>query len=331
MRIFSSALVAIAATTFCSQPVHAAEPGGQLRVGMIGLDTSHVIAFTDAINKAAPNDVLSGMRVVAGYPGGTDLPVSRDRVQKFTEQLREKGVEIVATIPELLDRVDVVLLESVDGRPHLNEATQVIRAGKPLFIDKPAAGSLADVIAIFELAQEHQVPCFSSSSLRFLKDVARFRAGDSPCGDVTGCATWGPCSLQPPLPQLYFYGIHGIEVLFAVMGPDCVSVSCSRTEQTDVVVGVWSDGRIGTYRGLRSGKAEFGGVVFGSTSQHALDTSGGYVPMLHEIATFFQTGKPPVDGNETIAIFAFMEAAEQSQRNGGRSVSIADVLRDARD
>src|SRR3989440_11728931 len=134
-----------------------------LRAGMIGLDTSHVPAFAKLFNNPKATGDIAGIRIVAGYPGGTDIPASRDRVAKFTEQLRGMGVEILDTIPKLLEKVDVVLLESVDGRIHLQEAIPVLKAGKTVFIDKPAAGSLADAIAIYDLAQKENVPCFSSS------------------------------------------------------------------------------------------------------------------------------------------------------------------------
>src|SRR5262249_9761445 len=111
-----------------------------IRAGMIGLDTSHVPAFAKIFNNPKSTGDVVGIKVVAGYPGGTEIPASRDRVGKFTDQLRSMQIEIVDTIPKLLEKVDVVLLESVDGRIHLQEAVPVIKAGKPLWIDKPAAG-----------------------------------------------------------------------------------------------------------------------------------------------------------------------------------------------
>src|SRR5216683_7912619 len=174
--------------------VHAAGPA-PLRAGMIGLDTSHVPAFAKIFNNSKATGDIACVRILAGYPGGTDLPASHDRVGKFTEELRGMGIEIVDTIPQLLDKVDVVLLESVDGRIHLQEAIPVIQAGKPLFIDKPAAGSLADAIAIFDLAQKHNVPCFSSSSLRFGGGVQELRTNTA-LGEIVGAITWGPCSYQ---------------------------------------------------------------------------------------------------------------------------------------
>jgi hypothetical protein len=189
-----------------------------LRIGMIGLDTSHVPAFAKIFNDPLAEGDLATMRVVAGFPGGTDFPPSRDRVAGFTQQLREAGVTIVDSIPELLAQVDVVLLESVDGRVHLEQALPVILAGKPLFIDKPLAGSLADCVAICELAKQHGVPFFSCSSYRFTPAVVNLK--NSPqVGDILGVATWGPCTYQEHTPDLYFYGVHGVEALYTLMGP----------------------------------------------------------------------------------------------------------------
>lgn len=302
----------------------------ELRLGMIGLDTSHVIAFTDAINDPNAKGELAGMQVVAGFPGGTDIPPSRDRVEIFTNQLRARGIKIVDSIPELLEDVDAILLESVDGRPHLEQARIVIQAGVPLFIDKPAAGSLADVIAIFDLAKQHQVPCFSSSSLRYGPDLIVYRAGDN-AAQVQGCATWGPCSIQPPMPDLFFYGVHGIEMLYTVMGTGCESVARTSTEGTDFVTGRWTDGRVGTYRGIRQGKADFGAVVYQTNKIDVVKSSAGYQPLLQQIGRFFRTGEPPVSAEETIEIFAFMEAADLSKHQGGKPVRIEDVISQARE
>lgn len=298
---------------------------GPLRAGMIGLDTSHVPAFTKIFNDAKATGDLAGIRVVAGYPGGTDMPASRDRVEKFTEQLRQMGVEIFDSIPKLLEKVDVVLLESVDGRIHLQEAIPVIKAGKPLFIDKPVAGSLADAVAIYELARQHNVPCFSSSSLRFHPGIQELSKNEK-LGGVAGAATWGPCSYQEGTPDLFFYGVHGIEPLFALMGAGCETVSRLKTKDTDLVTGVWKDGRIGTYRGIRRHKADFGAIAYGGKAILQATPGGGYAELCGEIGRFFKTRKPPVSAAETIEIFAFMQAAEESAGQGGAPVSLAAVL-----
>src|SRR5438309_3772652 len=300
-----------------------------LRAGMIGLDTSHVPAFTKLFNSPKATGDISGIRIVAGYPGGTDIPASRDRVGNFTQELRGMGIQIVDSIPKLLEQVDVVLLESVDGRIHLQEAIPVIKAGKPLFIDKPVAGSLADAIAIYDLAKEQNAPCFSSSSLRFGPGIQELLKNEQ-LGAIVGAITWGSCSYQEGTPDMFFYGIHGIEPLYALMGTGCETVTRIQTKDTDLVSGVWKDGRVGTYRGIRRNKADFGAVAFGSKGIVQAGREGGYEELCREIGRFFKTGKAPVPAEETIEIFAFMEAADESKRQGAAPVSLAGVLAKAK-
>jgi hypothetical protein len=307
-----------------------AEEDVPIRIGIIGLTTSHVVAFTKLINDPAADGVLADMQVVAGFTGGVpDNPDSWGRREKFTKDLAGRGVKIYETIDELLENVDAVLLESVDGRPHLEQAKPVIAAGKPLFIDKPMAASLADVIEIFRLAKEADVPCFSSSSLRFASGFQQMR-NEKPAGDIIGCDAWSPCSLEEHHPDLFWYGVHGVEILYTIMGTGCQTVTRVSTPGTDVVVGVWEGGRVATYRGIRSGKATYGATVFGTKAVMPGGKYDGYQPLVIEIGKFFKSGMPPVSAEETIELFAFMEAADESKRQGGRPVSIAEVIQTAR-
>ncbi len=313
-----------------AQAASAAAPAKRLRAGIIGLDTSHVVAFVDLLNNPKATGELAQMTVVAAYPAGSpDLPISWDRVKGYTETLRKRGVKIVDSIPKLLERVDVILLESVDGRPHLAQARPVIAAGKPLFIDKPMAASLADAMQIFRLAEAKHVPCFSASSLRFGSGVQAVRNGSAGFGTVRGCTAWTPAGGTPSQPEpFWFHGIHGVELLFTVMGPGCETVSQTAP---DKVVGRWKDGRQGIFvannRGLR--KPAYGATVEGSRKTGDASQSEGYAPLVVEIVKFFQSGKSPVDPAETLEILAFMEAAEQSRQQGGTPVSIESVMKKA--
>jgi hypothetical protein len=236
------------------------------------------------------------------------------------------GVEIVDTIPALLSKVDVVLLESVDGRIHLQEAIPVIEAGKPLFIDKPLAGSLADAIAIYDLAKKHNVPCFSSSSYRFNPGIQALLKSDE-LGEIAGAATWGSCTYQSGTPDMFFYGIHGIEALFTIMGPGCQTVSRIRTPDTDLVSGVWAGGRVGSYRGIRRNNSDSGALAYGSKGiVTAKPGGGGYEPLCQAIGRFFRTKESPVSPETTIEMFAFMEAADESHRRGGQLISISEIM-----
>jgi hypothetical protein len=319
-----AAILAFLGVLTATGDLAAADRALPLKVGIIGLDTSHVVAFADVIRGAKAGEELAGLKVVAAYPGGSrDLPDSWNRVKQFTGQLRGMNVEIVDSIDELLKKVDAVMLESVDGRTHLAQARPVIVAGKPLFIDKPMAASLADAMEIFRLAREKNVPCFSASSLRFSSGFQAVRRKTSPWGDVRSCTAWSPLHVEPHHPDLFWYGIHGVEILYTIMGPGCKTVTRAAP---DKVVGVWADGRTGTF----VAKDGYGAQVEGTRGSGLAGTYEGYKPLVVEIARFFKSGRPPVSAEETLEILAFMEAADASKRAGGVPVTIESVMAAAR-
>jgi hypothetical protein len=303
-----------------------AQPAGPVRVGIIGLDTSHSVAFTRILNDSLAAADVTGFRVVAAYPHGSpDIVSSASRIPGYTSEMAAMGVEIVDSIPALLDRVDVVLLETNDGRPHLAQILPVLDAGKPVFVDKPVAGTLADAIRLFDAAEARGVPVFSSSSLRYMTNLQAVRAGA--VGEVLGAEAYSPATLEPTHPDLFWYGIHGVEVLFTAMGTGCRTVQRVTAGDTDLAIGVWEEGRIGTFRGLRAGQGGYGGRAFGSAGIQELGPYEGYRPLVVEIVRFFRTGVPPVSREETLEIYAFMEAADESKRRGGAVVALEEVMR----
>lgn len=295
------------------------------RVGIIGLDTSHAPAFTKALNADKPAPEYAGYRVVAAYPHGSrDIASSVERIPAYTEQVQKMGVEIVDSIDALLSRVDVILLETNDGRLHLEQARKVIAARKPMFIDKPVAASLKDAVAIYEEAQRAGVPVFSASSLRYTPNVQEAAAGK--VGQILGADTYSPMKIEPTHPDLFWYGIHGVETLYTLMGTGCETVTRVKGRDVDVVSGVWKDGRIGVFRGIREGKADYGGTVYGSTGIMTVGPHVGYNPLLLKIIEFFKSGVAPVKAQETLEMFAFMEAADESLRKKGKAVRLADMF-----
>jgi hypothetical protein len=291
------------------------------RLGIVGTDTSHVPAFTRVFNDPSSPDYIPGFRVVAAYKGGSpDLKDSFTRVDKFAEEIRTKwNVEIVPDIATLCQKVDGVLLESVDGRTHLKQAREVIAARKPLFIDKPFASTLEDAREIARLAKEAGVPWFSTSSLRYGETAVSMKFPDT-----TGVMTWGPGPLEEHhYLDLSWYAIHAIEMLYALLGPGCEEVTRVSTAGADLIVGRWKGGKIGSVRALRP-YGEYGAVVFRPKDVVQSDpkAKAGYVPMLKEIAKFFQTGVPPVPNEETLELFAFMDAAQRSKAAAGQPMRL---------
>lgn len=300
------------------------------KIGIIGLDTSHSVAFTKALNAPDAGTEYGGYKIVAAYPkGSNDIQSSVERIAGYTDEVKRSGVEIVDSIQDLLNMVDVVLLETNDGRLHLEQALLVFQAGKPMFIDKPVAASLVDAIAIYEAAERYKVPVFSSSSLRFAPTVQDAVQGTK-TGKVLGADAYSPLKFEKTHPDLFWYGIHGVEILYAVMGTGCKQVSRIHSNENDVVVGVWEDNRIGTFRGIQAGKQAYGGTVFGEKSIATVGPHVGYNPLLLKIIEFFQTGISPVNAKDTLEICAFMEAADESKINNGAPVTIASMFEKAK-
>lgn len=321
---------------------HAAEP---IRVGILGLDNYQAVAFTQHFHDPRAADELAGLRVVAAFPAGSpDIEESVRELPKWTEAIRKFDVAIVDSVDALLAACDAVLVMSVDGRAHREQVRPALQAKKPVYVGRPLAASLADAVAMFRLADEHKTPLFSCSQHRFSPGFIGMR-NHPEVGDVLGCDVYGGCPREPHHPDLFWHGIHGVETLYTIMRPGCVSVTRASTDSAELITGVWKDGRVGTYRGLRQGALKYSAVVFGSKGVapagiygYAAPVKGvvppgrymGYEATAVEIARFFKTKQPPVSADETIELFAFLEAAEESKRLGGVPVTLASVLERAR-
>ena len=307
-----------------------------VKVGIIGLDTSHALAFTEMMNvKRIPD--AAGFRVVAAYQWGSrDIVSSTNRYPAYLPKMRAMGVEIVPSIKELLDKVDVVCLETNDGREHFKQAEEVFASGKRVFIDKPLAHNLADALKIYEAGEKHKAQYFSSSALRFTPVAMACRAGEY--GPIAGAALMAPSPLEKQGTHNFYtwYGIHGFEMLVAVMGKGVEKVSCFRNDSEDVVNAVWKDGRMGELR-LARNRWLYAGYILPAKPRDKknplvmFDGYSGYQALLREIIRFFETGKAPVAPEETLEIMAFMEAAELSAKRGGEPVTIAEAIEECRE
>jgi predicted dehydrogenase len=315
-RQFVQAILPLGATLMSWK--HLKGENGRKRIGIIGLDTSHAVAFTKALFEAQPSSEYLGYQVVAAYPyGNTTIALNRDRIPRNIVEIQRYQVSIMDSIEALLDTVDCVLLETNDGNMHLAQAEQVLRAHKPLFIDKPIANSYRDTHRIFELARQQATPCFSSSSLRYLAGIPELDRST-----VTGAEVYTAAPTEPSHKDLYWYGIHGVEMLFAIMGTGCLEVTTHSGYSSDLIVGRWRDGRYGSVRAIREGAQDFGGQVFTKKEIVKLGKFEGYAPLLKRIVQFFDSRVVPFDNRETLEISAFIDAAATSKMKKGKTISL---------
>lgn len=298
------------------------------RIGVIGLDTEHGPHFARILNAPDAGDKFGGMRVTVAYPHGSrKIKSSMDMIPRNTTNIEAQGVKVVDSIAKLLQECDIVMLETNDGTEHLAQALEVFPSGKPVFIDKPIAASLTEVLTIYRAARHYKVPIFSSSTLRYIESVQEVRNGK--IGKVKGADIFSPTPTEPSHPDLYWYGIHGVEMLFTMLGPDCLRVTHHQAGDSDVVVGEWEGGRMGTLRGFKNDMWNFGGHAFGDKGHMALGDFTGYAPLMPPIIEFFQKGVAPAPEAETIGIYAFMDAAQESRLKKGAPVSIASIMKKA--
>lgn len=291
------------------------------RVGIVGLDSSHSVAFTHMLNAADSGTRYNGYKVTAAYPyGSRAIESSFQRIPGYTEQVKSMGVAVCASLDELLGQVDCVLLETNDGRLHPEQASQVFQRHLPVFIDKPLGADLKQVEAVFAAAEKQGSTFFTSSALRYTRAINALRRDG--LDKIKGASTFSPCTVEKSHEDLYWYGIHGVEMLIALMGTGCTTVQASHTENTDFALGTWEDGRIGTFRGVRDGFNAFGGTAFTQTGIIPLDDFQGYEGLVQAITGYFASGQVPVPLQETKEIYAFMSAFQQSRKNGGKPVKL---------
>lgn len=332
--------------------LHAAEP---VKVGILGLDNYQAIEYAAFFNNPKAEESLSGLRVSAVYPvTSPDYPKSAEFTQMWLAQLQNqykgdpsvKPVEIVNSLDELLARCDGVMIWTLDGTKHLEQAAAVIKAGKPLFIGRPVAAEPKDAAAIYKLAAEAKVPFWSCSQHRFSPGFSGMR-NHPEVGKVIGCDVYGGFAvMNVPAADKFTVPLHSIETLYAIMGPGVEKLSCVSSPTAEVVTATYKDGRVATYRGIKDGTVKYSATVFGdkgvSTAGiygHGVPVKGivptddkymGYGGLAIELAKFFKTKEPPVSAAETLEIFAFLQAMEESRAQNGATVTLKNLWEPAK-
>lgn len=289
----------------------------ELKIGMIGLDTSHASAFAKLLNDPAhPHHVKGGKVKIACPAGSLDFELSSSRIEKITSEVESYGVRIAGTIEEVAEQSDCILVESVDGRVHLEQVRRLARFKKPIFVDKPLCLTSADGAAMAELSERYQTPIMSSSALRFAEPL-RKALSIKDKGEIIGADCFGPMEMVKTQPGYFWYGIHTIEMLYAILGAGATHVRADFTRDSELIVGQWKNGRIGTARGNRNGNYAFGAVIhFEKGHEYVIIDSSSkpfYASLLEEILLFFRDGQAAVQLDETREIVRFIEAANESR------------------
>jgi len=276
-----------------------------MRIGILGLDTSHSPAFTRIIQEQYPEH-----SVIGAWPGGNEgIPASRDRVAGFTRDMEAMGVPIFGSPGEVARRADALLILALDGASHLPLYREVVRPGLPVFIDKPVAGLPADAERIFSLAKEHAAPLFSASSLRFLPDFVG-ALQTAPREKLRHFELTGPLNRIEGVPLYQFYAIHSVEMLVAALGPDWTECRPD-PDVPETFHFMWRNDATASLRlSVPPAPADFNGSLHfsGRVVSFARLAAPVYAPFVGKLVDFFTTGIAPVAKEETLAICRILQA-----------------------
>lgn len=297
-----------------------------LKIGLVGLDSSHCVEYARLLHDAAHPQHVSGARIVAAYAGGSpDWPLSITRVAGFQEQMKnEFGVPTYDSIEEVTPQADAIMILSVDGRVHLDQFEIVARSGKPVYIDKPLSVTIAGAAQILAIAESTGTRIFSSSVWRYSRGLNEAMAElDGSCRHAHLHGQW---PIEDGLHGWFYYGIHQVEMLYAAMGTGCLRVACTRDGDVEIITGFWPDGRIGTIATNHSESRPFGGWLLGEKSSALVEVKDTkydrYHAFLNSALEFFRGAEALVSTTETLETIAFMEAASQSAVRSGIPLEI---------
>lgn len=291
-----------------------------IKIGVVGLDTSHSIEFVRRMQAPdCPADQkVAGLRATACLRFETPFQ-NRDGLDARQKTLEGWGVKVTESFEEAVADCDAIMMTINDAAFHLDYFRRCADLGKPIFLDKPMADTVAAGRMIFDLAAAKGLKVMSCSSLRYVTSLLEAcRTIPQPAQ----ASTFGPLGKAPAGSSIVWYGVHAFEMLERAMGRGAASVTVVRDQMGVVCVVAYKDGRRGVVE-LAEGNYSYGGTLRGEGKAVAFvaDMSRAYTLQLIEIETFFRTGQMSLGLDDTLEVMALLDAAQQSLTRG-KTISI---------
>lgn len=280
-----------------------------MKIGLIGLDTSHSEIFTKLLNDSKDTHHVTGAQITHVIPTySEDLPLSKERFPHYYEIVTNKyGVIPVESVEELITAVDAVIIGTVDGRNHLDWFKKVVSYSKPIFIDKPVVMSSEEMKELIRLSKVHNTPVMSSSSLRYSETVEALSNNT----DIQSGYFFGPTPRQEQMPGYFWYGIHLVEMVVTIFGTDVESVKVETYKDCEQIHIKFADGKHAIIRGENDWHNRFGAILHSKESVYSLrlweEEKPYYASLIEQVVRFFETRNSPVPIEETEKIVRLVE------------------------
>jgi predicted dehydrogenase len=289
-----------------------------IRIGIIGSDNSHAVAYSKLANIA---NRAGDSRVVA--ISGPDPE-------------RTKEVAGLGNIPEIVERpedmigkVDAILVVHRHGDLHAEHAIPFLEAGIPVYVDKPFAVSLADCHAMLDAANDGNALLTSYSSLRYAPTTTDLADTLESLGEIRVGQFAGPCDFDSEYAGPFFYATHVAEICFRLMGDDIRTVSATRSGANVVADITFANDAIATFSYLGDAAYHFHATLFGTKDFAATEVIAGddaYAEGLNVFLDAVKTGEAPLSAQQLLTPIAFVHALQESLANDGSSVDVASLL-----
>jgi predicted dehydrogenase len=299
-----------------------------MRIGIIGIDSSHTPEFTKRIS-ALHKEGKTPCRVTCFWDPGRHewqhpegATRSKQDVEGWRKTTLELGAQQVDSIDKLLSQVDGVMVLNINGRRHLELAVPSLARGLPTYVDKPLTCSIDQAMALLSIARQYKARCYSASSLRFITEIPKLDV--SALGKVVSIDAFGNGELQDLMPGLWHYGCHSIEMVDAIfkhcgLGGGVKRVSAIELPQRHFIDMEYRDGRYARIRMERQGSWAFGATVHGEkgVQQFIVDFAPVYTRLVEGMVKFFEGGPAPVELRDIVESVAVMQLGNESiARNG---------------
>ncbi|MBE6883303.1 MAG: Gfo/Idh/MocA family oxidoreductase [Ruminococcaceae bacterium] len=288
------------------------------RIGIIGSENSHAMAFAKIFNGLDPNceTEYPDMRVVAvagHYP---------EESQKVYETC---GLDFIADDPkDMLGKVDAIMVTARNGQFHPEFARPFIEAGIPAFIDKPFANDAEEALSLVRLAKKKGVPLVGGSSTKYVYDVQLLRnavkfenrTGMGNLGGIHGGAVSAPLNMNNEYGGFYFYSSHLAEISMTIFGYDPLSVSAFRCG--DDVTAVVNYDRYNVTNHFMEGCYSYNAAVYAKNKTLFRDIDIGMCYQ-HECASFTNMLRHGIQDHsyeELILPVYYLNAIERAYQTG---------------
>lgn len=288
---------------------------GKIKVALIGLDTSHTIEFARRMQAPdCPADQkVPGLKAVSCLRFSTPFQ-SETGLNERQKQLEDWGVKVTLDFDEAVADCDALMIEINDPSYHLNYFTRCANLGKPIFLDKPMADTLANARKISDLINSKNLKVFSASSLRF---VPQLKETCDKMPSPIFVTFYGPLGKAPAGSSIVWYGVHTFEMLERAMGRGAAGVFVKKDSAGITAVVKYPDNRRGIVE-LTYDAFVYGGCLRNkeTAAPFSVDMTRAYSDLLFETAKFFKTGKTPVAIEDTLEIMGLLDAADRSNESG---------------